>query len=194
MRIVLVLFFVNVLFLGCQRSNAIEREENKLILEGLFFFNSLEELEEKYGKSNAQVEFVEACETCGPEGSPLEESYYITTLFPNSKKEVVIYWNENKSLVKSISVEKENSEWTTKDGFRIGDKIEKFNGANLDPFEMIYFYDFIYNVNSNYSFSFNAELNFYPSEGETFSSKDVRLKGLVLKRIEINLPGTKSNL
>jgi hypothetical protein len=52
MRIVLVLFFVNVLFLGCQRSNAIEREENKLILEGLFFFNSLEELEEKYGKSN----------------------------------------------------------------------------------------------------------------------------------------------
>jgi hypothetical protein len=54
---------------------------------------------------------------------------------------------------------------------------------------MFYFYEFIYNLNENYTLGFNAELDFSPTEAETFQSADSRLNKLVLRSIELKLPG-----
>jgi hypothetical protein len=182
------------LFANCEQSekkNSIKDEqfESEFMLESLFFY-SFKELQEKYGESNMQNEFIEACETCGPEGSPLDESYYTTTLFPNSKKEVFIDWNTDKTLVTNVIIESDGNEWNTKEGFRLGDSIAEINSYFKNKyFEMFYFYEFIYNLNENYTLGFNAELDFSPTEAETFQSADSRLNKLVLRSIELKLPG-----
>jgi hypothetical protein len=193
------------LFANCEQSekkNSIQEEqsenkknsqdeqfETEFNLENLFFY-SLEELQEKYGESNMQNEFIEACETCGPEGSPLDESYYTTTLFPNSNREVFIDWNFDKTLVTNVSVQSEGNKWSTKEGFHLGDSISRINRYFKNKyFEMFYFYEFTYNVNENYTLGFNAELDFSKTETETFQSSDSRLNKLVLERIELRLPG-----
>ena len=86
----LLLIVTSFLISSCNQTESknIESEENDFFLESLFFYNSIKELEDRFGASNIETEFVQACETCGPEGSPLEESYYSTVLFQNSKKEV----------------------------------------------------------------------------------------------------------
>jgi hypothetical protein len=192
--------FVGLLLTGCGQAkkesddndeinNLKEYTNTDFILESLFFC-SIDDLIEKYGESNIQTEFFEACETCGPEGSPLEESFYRTTLFPNSEKEVKIDWNSNQTIVTRVNVESIVSVWRTKEGFKIGDEITKIKSYFKNkPFEMFYFYEFIYNVNENYSLSFNADLNFTPYEAETFLSTDARLNKLVLCSINLNLPG-----
>ena len=113
-----VLIVLTSLITGCAQKSVSENQKNNMEqtivteynLENLFFF-SLEELEEKFGKSNIQNEFTEACETCGPEGTPLDESYYRTTLFPDSSKEVQIYWNSDQTKVTEVIVERDGNKW-----------------------------------------------------------------------------------
>jgi hypothetical protein len=172
------------------KKNIKEEPGNELILESLFFYSSVNELQEKFGKFNVLNEFNEACETCGPEGSPLEESFYTTTLFPNSKKEVIIEWDSNQTTITRVTVESEANEWRTKEGFKIGNEITKIKSYfKNNPFEMLYFYEFMFSVNDSYKLYFNADLNFTPFEAEIFQSSDSRLEKLVLKRIELKLPG-----
>jgi hypothetical protein len=191
----LFLFVTSFLISSCNQTDSrnIKSEETDLFLESLFFYNSIKELEDRFGASNLETEFVQACETCGPEGSPLEESYYSTVLFPNSKKEVFIDWNSDQTMVTNISIESKDNIWSTKDGFKIGDSISKVQNQVKTPFELLYFYEFIYNFNSFCSISFNNELDFYPAEAEIFQSQDSRLKKLVVTKIEMRLPGTSRN-
>ena len=188
--------FIGLLSSSCgqiknDNNNNKEEPGNEFILESLFFY-SINELQEKFGKSNVLNEFNEACETCGPEGSPLEESFYTTTLFPDSKKEVIIDWDSNQTMITRVTIESEANEWRTKEGFKIGSELTKIKSYFKNkPFEMLYFYEFIFSVNDSYKLYFNADLNFTPFEAEIFQSSDSRLNKLVLKRIELKLPGYK---
>jgi hypothetical protein len=191
----LLLIVTSFLISSCYQTESknIESEETDFFLESLFFYNSIQELEDRFGASNIETEFVQACETCGPEGSPLEESYYSTVLFPNSKKEVYMDWNSDQTMVTNVSIESKDNVWSTKDGFKIGDSLSKVQNQVKKTFELIYFYEFTYNFNSFCSISFNNELDFIPAEAELFQSNDPRLKKLVLTRIEMRLPGTSRN-
>lgn len=167
-----------------------EQSEPELMLESLFFY-SFYELQEKYGESNLQNEFIEACETCGPEGSPTYENSYTTTLFPNSNKEVYIVWNSLQTKVTEVSVSLNGNEWKTKEGFRLGDSISKINYYFKNkPNKLTYANWFYYDINDYYSLMFSSDdLNFDNLDTENITSVDSRLKNLVLVAISLRLPG-----
>lgn len=180
------------LFSFCKQSEnkkilEVKESQDELILETLFFY-SIDELKERFGESNLNTKLIEACETCGPEGSPLEESYFVTTLFPGSKREVVIDWNSNQTKVTRVSVGySEGNEWRTKEGFRLGDSISKINRYYKNkPVEMLFENEYYYNVNDYYSLTFNSDeiLN-----SENLISTDSNLKNLVLQSIDLRIPG-----
>lgn len=183
------------LFTHCEESKNIKKNkeeqfETEFNLENLFFY-SLEELQEKYGESNMQNEFIEACETCGPEGSPSYENSYTTTLFPNSSKEVYITWNSHQTKVEEVSVSLKGNEWKTKEGFRLGDSISKINKYFKNkPKKLTYANWFYYNINDYYTLMFSSDdLNFDNLDTENITSVDSRLKNLVLVAISLRLPG-----
>jgi hypothetical protein len=167
-----------------------EQFETELILESLFFY-SINELQEKFGKSNVGNEFIEACETCGPEGSPTYENSYTSTLFPNSSKEVYITWNSLQTKVEEVSVSLNGNEWKTKEGFRLGDSISKINNYFKNkPIKLIYENWFYYSINDYYTLMFYSDdLNFDNLDTGNLMSVDSRLKNLVLVAISLRLPG-----
>ncbi len=168
--------------------------KTELMLENLFFY-SINELQDKFGKENVQTEVIEACETCGPEGTALEESSYTTTLFPDSKKEVVITWNSDQTLIREVSVERNGNEWRTKEGFRLGDSISKINQYFKNKTVKLYSENYVfYNVNDYYTLMFDpTDLNYDNLDSENLMSGDARLKNLVLVAISIRIPGFKYN-
>jgi hypothetical protein len=198
-------FFSFLLFTSCENSessnglqngntekilnNSYENGKQDLILETLFFY-SLSELEEKFGSSNVRNEFNEACETCGPEGTPSYENTYTTTIFPNLNKEVNIEWNSRKTRVTEVSVSLNGSEWRTKEGFHLGDSISEINHYFKNkPVKLTYVNWFYYKVNDNYTLMFNSDnLNYDVLDTENLQSNDTNLKNLVLVGISIKLP------
>ena len=198
-------FFSFLLFTSCENSessnglqngnsekilnNSYENGKQDLILETLFFY-SLSELEEKFGSSNVRNEFNEACETCGPEGTPSYENTYTTTIFPNLNKEVNIEWNSRKTKVIEVSVSLNGSEWRTKEGFHLGDSISEINQYFKNkPVKLTYVNWFYYKVNDNYTLMFNSDnLNYDVLDTENLQSNDTNLKNLVLVGISIQLP------
>jgi hypothetical protein len=185
------------LFTHCEQSENIKKNkeeqfETEFNLENLFFY-SLEELQEKYGESNMQNEFIEACETCGPEGSPTYENSYTTTLFPNSSKEVYIEWNSLQTKVEEVSVSLKGNEWKTKEGFRLGDSIAKINRYfKNEPIKLTYVNWFYYEINDYCTLMFSSDdLNFDNLDTENITSVDSRLKNLVLVAISLRLPGNE---
>jgi hypothetical protein len=193
MKMRILICTLGSLLVGCGTET---KPENKaeLSLENLFFY-SINELQDKFGKANVQTKLIEACETCGPEGTPLEESFYTTTLFPDSKKEVVITWNSNQTLLTDVNVERDGNEWRTKEGFRLGDSISKINQYFKNPpIKLVYENYFYFNVNDYYTLMFESnDLNFDNLDFENLMSGDARLKNLVLVAISIRLPGYTDN-
>jgi hypothetical protein len=169
-----------------------EQFEPELILESLFFY-TINELQEKFGKSNVRNEFIEACETCGPEGTPTYENSYTTMLFPNTSKEVYIVWNSLQTKVTEVSVSLNGNEWKTKEGFRLGDSISKINYYFKNkPIKLTYANWFYYDINDYYTLMFSSDdLNFDNLDTENITSVDSRLKNLVLVAISLRLPGNE---
>jgi hypothetical protein len=163
------------------------QNQRDLILETLFFY-SINELKQRFGESNIQTEYTEACETCGPEGGPLEESFYTTTIFPNSKNEAHIDWDSYQTKVTRVSVSySEGNEWRTKEGFRLGDSISKINSFYKNkPVQMLFVNEYYYSVNDYYSLSFNSDKII---DSDNLMSTDLNLKNLVLQSIDIRVPG-----
>ena len=194
----LVLSILTVfIFAHCEESKNIKKNKEEqsgteINRENLFFY-SLEELQEKYGESNMQNEFIEACETCGPEGSPTYENSYTTTLFPNSSKEVYITWNSHQTKVEEVSVSLKGNEWKTKEGFRLGDSIAKINRYfKNEPIKLTYVNWFYYEINDYCTLMFSSDdLNFDNLDTENITSVDSRLKNLVLVAISLRLPGNE---
>lgn len=167
-----------------------EQSATEFSLESLFFY-SIDELREKFGSSNVRNEFNEACETCGPEGTPSYENSYVTTLFPNSSKEVIIDWNSDQTSVTEVTVSLNGKSWKTKEGFRVGDSIAKINRYfKNNPVKLLYANWFYYQMNDYCTLMFNSEdLDFENLDMENLISVDSRLKNLVLVAISIRIPG-----
>jgi hypothetical protein len=85
-------------------------------------------LEELFGKNNLKDEI-----QYGAEGL---DSFMVTKIFPNTPKELVIWWQENNyhKIISSVISYNENAPYHTADGLKTGstlDKLLRVNGKNI---------------------------------------------------------------
>jgi hypothetical protein len=187
--------YLMVLFLFSNCSNVNEgnsseiKSEKKEIesfsIESLLTIKSFDDLSNRFGKENIQVEFVDICDDCGVEGSSIDEPYYITTIYPDSIIEIVLEWNVHKNHVDMISVYRPNSPWQTKHNLKIGDNISKLYNLNIQD-SLFYFHVFQLNLEQNYRIELDGNISFSPNDFEKFHVNDQRLKNIEIYSITLH--------